>query len=365
MFFSRKEASAFTLVELLVVIAIIGVLVALLLPAVQAAREAARRSSCTNNEKNIALAMLNYESARGKFPQGTSIPVKKNGRGAPSANGYPWHVEVLDYIEGGNLSNAIETEKRAYYTANPNGFPEPAKIVAIRETKTSVYLCPSDGEANAVAAFTAGDLLPASNYCGVMGSAWSRAMYDETTGQHTGSNPCRSTEFAPETGFDCMGSIGSLQGPVNTDGMLYPGSAVRMGQVPDGTSNTFLLGERWYQFRVWAQGGYHTRTDRLEPDKPIAMFVWASKNVVATSPPNVSLKETGYYVIHHEDDRPGPVPSGVQKSMSANDMIWGSFHPGGGNFAFTDGSVRFISDSVDPTLWIAYASRNGQEVAAQ
>lgn len=358
----RNQRGGFTLVELLVVIAIIGVLVALLLPAIQAAREAARRTSCTNNEKNIALAMLNYESARGKFPMGTSIPIKANGRGAASGNGYPWHVEVLDFIEGNNLSDAIDTEVKDYYDQNPNGWPEPANIVAIQEAETTVYLCPSDGEGNAAAQFTAGLILPASNYCGVMGSAWSRALFDPQTGQHAGSNPCRATEFAPETGFDCFGSIGSLQGPVNTDGMLYPGSTVRMGQVSDGTSQTFLLGERWYQFRVWAQGGYHTRTDPLKPDQPIAMFVWASKNVVATSPPNVSLETSGYYVIHGDDNRPGPVPAGVSRSMSANDMIWGSFHSGGVNCAFVGGSVRFINDDIDPAIWIAYASRNGEDI---
>ncbi len=361
----RIGISGFTLVELLVVIAIIGVLVALLLPAVQAAREAARRSSCTNNEKNIALAMLNYESSRRKFPKGTSIPIKPNGKGAGGPNGYPWHVEVLDYIEGGNLSDAIDAEKEEYYRNTPNGWPAPAKLDSIREAETSVYLCPSDGEATAVTAFTGGLILPATNYCGVMGAAWSRAMYDEQTGQHAGSNPCRASNFAPETGVDCLGAIGTLEGPVNTDGMLYPGSEVRMGQVSDGTSQTLLLGERWYQFRVWAEGGYHSRSDNLRPDQPIPMYVWASKNIVATSPPNVSLKKSGYYVIHHDDDRPGPVPSGASQSMSANDMIWGSFHSGGTNFAFVDGSVHFVHDDIDPVVWIAQGSRNGGEVASR
>jgi len=337
----------------------------LLLPAVQAAREAARRNSCSNNEKNIALAMLNYEAARGKFPNGTSVPIKQNGRGAPSGNGYPWHVEILDYIEGSNLSDAIEREIAGYYRQNSNGWPEPAALDAIRETVTQVYLCPSDGESSSSPQFTGGDALPAANYCGVMGSAWSRAMYDVQSSQHTGGNPCQSTEFAPETGVDCLGSIGTLQGPVNFDGMLYPGSEVRMGQVSDGTSNTFLLGERWYQFRVWAQGGYHTRTDPLQPDQPIAMFVWSSKNIVATSPPNVSLGTSGYYILHGEQDRPGPVPAGASKTMSANDMIWGSFHTSGANLAFVDGSVHFVTDGVDPTVWIAHGSRNGGEVASE
>lgn len=359
----RESNSAFTLVELLVVIAIIGVLVALLLPAVQAAREAARRSSCTNNEKNIALAMLNFESAIGNFPQGTSVPVKLNGRYSPSTNGYPWHVDVLDYIEGGNLSDSIDREVEEYYRDNPNGYPDPATLTPVREAQTEVYLCPSDGETTAVPRFAGLDVLPATNYCGVMGSAWSRAMFDQTSGNHVGSNPCRKTEFAPDTGVDCMGSIGTLDGPVNTDGILYPASRVRMGQISDGTSNTFILGERWYQFRVWAQGGYHTRTDPQQSVQPIAMFVWSAKNIVATSPPNVSLNSVGYYVLHSDEDRPNPAPTGVAKNMSANDMVWGSFHTGGANFALADGSVQYVADEIDPIVWIAYGSRNGGEVA--
>jgi prepilin-type N-terminal cleavage/methylation domain-containing protein/prepilin-type processing-associated H-X9-DG protein len=365
---ARRTRHGFTLVELLVVIAIIGVLVALLLPAIQAAREAARRSSCTNNEKNLALAMLNFESTRKVFPKGTSIPIKPNGRGAPNGNGFPWHVEILDFIEGNNLANMIDAEVEAYYRQYPNGWPQPREIVAIQQAPTTIYQCPSDGETTASPTFTQGELLPAANYCGVMGSAWSRAMYNPQTRQHAGSSPCRVTEFSPETGVDCIGSIGSIEGPVNYDGMLFPGSEVRMGQVSDGTSQTILLGERWYQFRVWAEGGYHVRSDPLKPDQPIPMYVWSAKNVNALSPPNVSLTTSGYYVLHGADDeadRPGPKPPGVPQTMSANDMIWGSFHSGGTSFAFVDGSVRFLADDIDPLVWLAYASRNGAETATE
>ena len=357
----RPERDGFTLVELLVVIAIIGVLVALLLPAVQAAREAARRNSCKNNQKNIALSMLNYESSRGEFPKGTTIPIRRtNGRGV-AGNGYAWHVEVLDYIEGSNLSDSIERELDAFFADNPNSWLDPIEVEAIREVKAEVYQCPSDGEAGSAIQMSGGVVLPATNYCGVMGSAWSRAMYDPTTGNHSGSNPCQATKYAPETGVDCLGSLGSLEGPVNTDGMLYPGSVVRMGQVSDGTSNTFLLGERWYQFRVWAQGGRNLSTDFLEPDEPTPMFVWSSKNISATSPPNVPLETAGYYVLHGNENRPGPIPAGISKRHSANDMPWGSFHPGGINMALVDGSVHFVTDDIEPIVWIAYASRNGQE----
>ena len=96
------------------------------------------------------------------------------------------------------------------------------------------------------------------------------------------------------------------------------------------------------------------------------MFVWSAKNVVGTYTPNASLDDVGYYVIHSdEDDRPGPVPAGSQRNMPANDLLWASFHPGGVVFAFVDGSVRFISDDIDPLLWLAYGSRNGEEVVPQ
>lgn len=136
---------------------------------------------------------------------------------------------------------------------------------------------------------------------------------------------------------------------------------MRIGQVTDGTSQTLLLGERWYQFRVWAQGGYHQRTDPLKPDQPIAMYVWSSKNVLATAPPNVSLNKAGYYMIHNDEvNRPGPAPPNVPRH-SANDMPWGSFHSGGSNFAYVDGSVRFLTEDIDPLVWVGAASRNGGE----
>ena len=138
---------AFTLVELLVVIAIIGVLVALLLPAIQSAREAARRMSCTNGQKQIGLAMLNYESSFKKLPPGSTA-------GTQGKNGFSWHVEILPYAEFSNLKNNIQTQIEALTTTSSGGRggvpvvnrPEPYQLQGVDEDKIDVYRCPSDSE---------------------------------------------------------------------------------------------------------------------------------------------------------------------------------------------------------------------------
>ena len=152
---SKYRAVAFTLVELLVVIAIIGVLVALLLPAVQAAREAARRIQCTNQIKQLALSVLNHESAKGEFPPG-GVAYGRYGLLNPDqipfqctsfdCNGTNWAVEILPYLEQQALYDRYDHKETNFAVGDPNGNGKINQIV--RDTTLPEMICPSDSYAN-------------------------------------------------------------------------------------------------------------------------------------------------------------------------------------------------------------------------
>lgn len=345
----------FTLVELLVVIAIIGVLVGLLLPAIQAARESARRMSCQNNLKNIGLACLNYESTKGIMP-----PSSRN-KTTSSLNGLSWTVGILPYIEQGSVDQEIESQIAKAEANSSNG---EAGAYALSELVDSlrmdIYQCPSDGEA--AGGRSGSDIVAAANYCAVAGSYISRYS------RANGSTPSCSVT----SDDDCAG--GSTSG-INTDGVIYPGSDTGLRKVTDGTSNTYLIGERTYQLRVWTAGNYHLDSgycrrlrDRgpdckmpaigFTPDKSLSS---ASKNLDERYPLNGNLYTIGFYVSHSGSDLPS-IPAGAPRVMSFNNIIFGSYHPGGANFVNADGSVHYVQDGIDMDVYLASGSRNGEEV---
>src|SRR3954464_7877377 len=133
----------FTLVELLVVIAIIGILVALLLPAIQAAREAARRTKCVNNLKNVALSALNYESSKKALPPGSLLVLDpKTGGAAGTQSGLGWQVLILPFIE----ESGVSEDALAKYTANGTADAYGGAMDALNALQLQMYICPSDGE---------------------------------------------------------------------------------------------------------------------------------------------------------------------------------------------------------------------------
>ena len=204
-FGARRKA--FTLVELLVVIAIIGVLVALLLPAVQAAREAARRCSCLNNMSQLALAVHNYEFAVEHLPSGVINP---EGPIRSEADGQhvSWMVQILPYVELRTLYRHFEMEAGAYAPANSD----------VRDTPVSVFLCPS----------------------------------------YPGSNLNEDETAAVSTYAGCHHDV---EAPIDADnhGLLFLNSALRYTDILDGSSQTFLIGEMMpYEYRQ-QQGGKFAR----------------------------------------------------------------------------------------------------------
>lgn len=346
--FSRRARwSGFTLVELLVVIAIIGVLVGLLLPAVQAARESARRLSCTNNLKNVGLSCLNYESARGELPPSSTISETRQ------QSGLGWPVLILPYVEQASVSQqAIDRYTNGLDDAYGSAMDD------LNQLRLPAYLCPSDSELpNQQEKFGNADRKGMS-YSGVAGSYFAR----------TGVCPAdRDNEHY------CVSSNPTgLFGPNNYDGLMIQGDGVELREATDGQSNTLLLGERTYQIRAWMIGAYwleptlpkqvrgQPKVNPVGPQPSTAHF--SSKNLTDLYPLNHD-PFSGAYKDHRNDlgDRP-EIPDGTPKVISVNDLPFASRHPGGVNFARGDGSVSFLSDSMDVATLLALGSRNGGEV---
>ncbi len=362
----RAVAPGFTLVELLVVIAIIGILIALLLPAVQAAREAARRSSCTNNLKNCGLGALNFESSRGRFPLGAGYI----GRPAVGENGFSWQVEVLEYMEANAEANLIQQAVQQQQQTDPRNplTPYDTIFTGITTTVGPIFQCPSDNDNVAQLPLELSRGLTSSSYTAVMGSGRSRfSEFDGTPFPRTAN-----IQATPDIDF-----LNDSSDAVCIDGIMLPGRGVKAGQISDGLSKTMLIGERWYQLRAWTVGAYWSltglnsseRASIMASRKPDGSFpapqqpmrgslISSAKCISGRLTPNANLDSVGYYYQHEAGQRPGDFPSG---NMGFNELLFGSFHTGGANFVYGDGSVHFINDSVEPAVYVSLASRNGGE----
>jgi prepilin-type N-terminal cleavage/methylation domain-containing protein/prepilin-type processing-associated H-X9-DG protein len=345
---TRPEKFGFTLVELLVVIAIIGILVALLLPAVQAARAAAQRTQCQNNLKNIALAVLNYESTNGDLPPGSM-----NAPG-DQQSGLGWPVQILPYVEESTVSEgAIEIYKSS-------GDAYAGALDALNSLLLPMYLCPSDPDLRVQREKFGNQGRKGMSYAGVAGSYYAR----------TGKCPNKKTP-----GQYCVAqNVDNLFGPNNYDGLMIQGWPVSLKQATDGTSHTLLIGERTYQIRAWMIGAYWKeprdpaaptvpRGQKIPPPEgpqPITAF-FACKNLSDKWPINHD-PYTACYKDHDNSlgDRP-EVPASTPKLISVNDLPFASRHRGGANFCYGDGAVKFLPDGIDFKIFLALGSRNGEE----
>jgi len=320
----------FTLIELLVVIAIIAVLIALLLSAVQQAREAARRTQCKNNLKQMGLALHNYHDTFNVFPF-TYNPLV-NGAGPPTANtsqGRSWFSMILPQIEQAPLAQMINQKGGDLQDPNYAAPTNPNVIVA--KTVIPAFLCPSDaGSGNGILTGrvdAAGDSTWAVNsYKGVLGSGWNYAGFQSwsTSGRN-------SSSATPP-------SAASVQGLDTTNGLFCrnhnQSQISRMRDVTDGTSNTFAVGEALPDLcnRTWWWG-------------------WNSSTATAGLPLN-------FYVIYTKTNA-------VNASDWNRNYGFNSRHTGGGQFMMTDGSVRFVSENMDLTLYRGLATIQGGEVSGE
>lgn len=284
----------------MVVIAVVSLLIGLLLPAVQAAREAARRSVCTNNLKQIGLAIHNFEGDQRRLPPGARLHSR------PMKPSIGWRVEVLPHLEQGPLYDQMEPL--------PSGGARDVSVA--RSTAIDTYQCPS-----AERPLTAGQTEAVSHYGGVSGAY---------------------------RGDERMDLEDNVCGDLYTNGVLYPGSRTRFADITDGTSNTLLVGERTYIFRNWVSGA-----TRLE--SPFKLVCTGStKNV--RFPINARPESLGYHV---GDQR---APTGSAKNKLLNDLYFSSSHPGGANFLLADAGVHFLSDRLDFPTFQDLATKSGAEV---
>jgi prepilin-type processing-associated H-X9-DG protein len=229
-----------------------------------------------------------------------------------------------------------------------------------------MYLCPSDADLpNQIEKFLNPDRKPMS-YAGVSGSYYAR----------TGTCPNKKQS---DTYCVCGGNPATdFYGPNNYDGLLIQGWSVKLRQCTDGTSNTLLIGERWYQMRAWMIGAYRTGVaDPHDPrgnakpngPQPTTAF-FACKNLSDKWPINHSPFNACYqdhqnsYADRAGGDRP-TVPETTPRLIAVNDLPFGSFHPGGANFSFGDGSVTMLPDEIDMKIFLAMGSRNGDDVVSQ
>jgi prepilin-type N-terminal cleavage/methylation domain-containing protein/prepilin-type processing-associated H-X9-DG protein len=327
---SRTGRHGFTLIELLVVIAIIAVLIALLLPAVQAAREAARRAQCTNNLKQLGLAMHNYHQAIGTFPigvMGIRSPTLYASVGDPtgSINRRTWAFMLLPYIEQSAMYGAVNFS----LPFNP---PTGAANNTVSESLIAVYLCPSDPTTNQIDQNNRRE----GNYVVNWGNSnWAQNML-------AAYNPFAGNKVMPGNPVPFLGA------PFTMD------RSFGIQNITDGTSNTLLMAEVIIG-ATQPTNLYEHRGDIYNDDYNCAMF-----NAYTT--PNSTVPDwiaNGYCRYPYQTNPPCTGPTnGSQNSYNASR----SYHPGGVNALLSDGSVRFFKNSINYITWRALSTTTGGEV---
>jgi prepilin-type N-terminal cleavage/methylation domain-containing protein/prepilin-type processing-associated H-X9-DG protein len=350
----KTHRRAFTLTELLVVIAIIGVLIALLLPAVQRIREAANRTQCANNLHQIGLAMHNYHDSEGRLPPGlnnwwpqTYVPARPHALDC-------WRMLILPYLEGDNLwRQAVALEQVGSLPPPvdpcPPGTPPQYWTPAISyefiwdssgrycgpfATVVPVFCCPSDSRTLQTVQ-SEGWSVSLSGYLGVNGIdlwAWSTTP--------TGPDDLRGV-LVPTNKY--RGDTGLRDIPASTRG-------ARLADITDGTSKTLLIGEKppghsldfGWAFGCWGQDGEGTLDSTLGVNE-------------------VNLQQSG--IPEMDACPPGPYYFSAGRIDNPCDQFhYYSLHPGGANFLFADGSVRFLNYGIENSTLRALATMSGGEV---
>ena len=312
----RPARRGFTLIELLVVIAIIGVLIALLLPAVQAAREAARRAQCTNNLKQMGLAAANYHDSNGCFP-GASY----SGQYYNPPNKYPENfscfVRMLPYFEQSPMYNATNFNLTSSNVEN----------LTIAGVQVASLLCPSDFQTTPVSIQPAVYGSPGSpgwsfnNLFPLPPGVWQQA-YTSYSGN------------AGTFGFGYNNTyLNSSNGAAERDmqnGVIYNDSSIRISDILDGTSNTFLFGEHSHGYLLRYDPAYGVSDNSWNSGR------WYDTQFATYYPPNI------------KPGIPGTPGAGIYGDPNNYwyPTVATSLHPGGANFAFCDGSVKFVKDSI-------------------
>ncbi|MCA9190506.1 MAG: DUF1559 domain-containing protein [Planctomycetales bacterium] len=329
---------AFTLVELLVVIAIIGILVGLLLPAVQAAREAARRMQCSNNVKQMGLAVLNYESAYKSFPIAWWLDIP-GGTNLPAANGNVWGVSILPFIEQTNLYNQFD---QRFPAMNELG-PIAQSNVKVISTPLNFFKCPSSPhEATEVYTGDASDAgLPIT---------WKSAPSDyiPATGVR---GAYANIAYAGNAGGDRHGVL-QVYGPYGSN------RSGKIGSITDGTTNTILFGERTGGGQI-----YVGRTVAPELTAVLSKTNGGGWGDLLNGENWMSGAISGIYSAAQAPLFLQEGPCGINCN-NIRGRSFHSFHTGGAHFGMCDGSVQYLSENVEPLVLAAMITRQKGEVFA-
>ncbi len=330
---------AFTLIELLVVIAIIAILIALLLPAVQQAREAARRTHCKNNLKQIALAVHNYESSNGVLPPSMAInPTVTNN------SSWSIHGRLLPYIEQANLYGMIDLSKPWGNFPVISGFRVPS------------FACPSDPKSDRARDTGTNGIFLLPTCYGFNFGTW--LVFDPRTGQ-------------------------------GGDGIAFPNSKIRMASITDGTSNTLLASEV-HAWTAYTRNGGPPSTAVPGTKALVAQYAdsgvkdriftatrdgsghteWANghshhSGFTTTLTPNSDVIYTWSGVDFHNMDFASRQEGSSTTSVSYSALNSRSYHTGTVQSALVDGSVRTISENIDLSVWRALGTRDGGEVIGE